>query len=86
MSELPDNIGTCPKCGGLAEYWACPRCCDENHIEYMDAPEVWGEDSPSEVNHLVLCPDCRGRGGDWWCKKCGRVTNAMHAPEAPNAR
>jgi hypothetical protein len=41
----------------------CQRCGGEGHIEYAEAgPDVWGEDSPSEVNHLVTCPDCRGTG------------------------
>lgn len=41
----------------------CERCGGDGSIEYMDAgPSVWGEDCPSEVNHLVECPDCGGTG------------------------
>lgn len=41
----------------------CERCGGEGSIEYADAgPDVWGEDCPSEVNHLVECPDCGGSG------------------------
>lgn len=42
---------------------SCDRCGGEGLLEYNDAgPDVWGEDSPSEVNHLVTCPDCNGTG------------------------
>lgn len=41
----------------------CERCGGEGSIEYAEAgPDVWGEDCPSEVNHLVECPDCGGYG------------------------
>lgn len=41
----------------------CERCGGDGHIEYNDAgPDVWGEDCPSEKNHLVTCPDCNGTG------------------------
>ena len=41
----------------------CDRCGGEGHIEYAEAgPSVWGEDCPSEVNHLIECPECGGRG------------------------
>lgn len=48
--DLRDMDDTCYRCGG------------DGVLEYMDAPETWGEDSPSEDNHLVTCPECRGRG------------------------
>lgn len=38
--------------------WDCPSCGGEGSVEYMDHPEVWGEDCPSEANHLVACPEC----------------------------
>ena len=42
---------------------ACPTCGGDGTIEYMEGgPEVWGEDCPSEMNHLVTCPNCRGSG------------------------
>ena len=48
------------------DYWdeeRCYRCGGEGLIEYAEGgPEVWGEDCPSEVNHLVTCPDCGGNG------------------------
>lgn len=40
----------------------CPRCGGEGHIEYMECAEEWGEDCPSEENHLVVCPECGGMG------------------------
>jgi protein gp37 len=59
----------------------CERCSGEGHVEYNDAPDTWGEDSPSEDNHLVECPGCKeheqwrqarvrmialGKAADWW--------------------
>jgi hypothetical protein len=42
---------------------SCCTCGGEGFIEYNDGgPEVWGEDCPSEENHLVTCPNCRGSG------------------------
>ena len=41
---------------------SCHRCGGEGFVEYNDAPEAWGEDCPSEMNHLVTCPICLGRG------------------------
>jgi hypothetical protein len=42
---------------------SCCTCGGEGFIEYNDGgPEVWGEDCPSEENHLVTCPNCRGTG------------------------
>jgi len=44
----------------------CLRCAGEGFIEYLEAgPDVWGEDCPSEENHLVTCPDCGGTGRDY---------------------
>lgn len=40
---------------------ACDRCGDVGLIEYSSAPELWGEDSPSEPNHMVECPACTRR-------------------------
>lgn len=36
----------------------CERCCGDGFVEYYDAEDTWGEDCPSEVNHLIPCPDC----------------------------
>lgn len=41
----------------------CDRCGGDGSIEYAEAgPSEWGEDCPSEVNHLIECPDCGGTG------------------------
>ena len=82
MSDYDDgtNIDLCPKCGGMCTYFPCERCGDEGSVEYMDSPDLWGEDCPSEENHLELCPECRGRGGDWYCKKCGTIPGEAFAP------
>lgn len=40
----------------------CDRCGGDGSVEYDDAPDAWGEDCPSDVNHLIPCPDCRGSG------------------------
>lgn len=40
----------------------CPTCGGDGTAEYIDCPEAWGEDCPSEVNHLITCPNCGGSG------------------------
>lgn len=55
------------ECNGDSDYGYdrndCPRCGGEGFISYLEAgPDVWGEDCPSEKDHLVTCPDCRGTG------------------------
>lgn len=40
----------------------CPVCGGDGSVEYDDHPECWGEDCPSEVNHLITCPECGGSG------------------------
>lgn len=39
----------------------CECCGGDGTVEYIDHPEVWGEDCPSEMNHLVPCPECAAR-------------------------
>jgi hypothetical protein len=53
--EWFDEDGICPWCGG------------DGIAEYLDCPEVWGEDCPSEPNHLIVCPQCRGSGNRSHC-------------------
>ena len=55
------------KCGSCMEWEDCDLCGGDGSREYMDAPDEWGEDCPSEVNHLVECHDCGGAGGWWYC-------------------
>lgn len=38
--------------------WECDLCGGEGFREYLDAPEEWGEDCPSEMNHLIRCRGC----------------------------
>lgn len=41
----------------------CDRCGGEGFIEYNDGDGGdWGEDSPSEENHLITCRQCNGTG------------------------
>ena len=50
---------------------SCPDCGGEGMVEYNDAgPSVWGEDCPSEMNHLVTCPNCKGSGQLKDCSWC----------------
>lgn len=44
------------------EFERCEMCGGDGVIEYMEHPEVWHEDCPSFQNHLLTCPECRGRG------------------------
>lgn len=41
---------------------SCPWCGGDGTAEYSECPEAWGEDCPSEVNHLITCPKCKGSG------------------------
>lgn len=41
-----------------AQDWECTLCGGEGFREYNDAPEEWGEDCPSEPNHLIPCREC----------------------------
>ena len=41
---------------------SCHTCGGQGFAEYSDCPEAWGEDCPSEVNHLLTCPNCGGSG------------------------
>ncbi len=40
----------------------CECCGGEGHVELQDHSELWGEDCLSEVNRLVVCPECGGKG------------------------
>ena len=43
------------------DYGVCDRCGGEGFIEYNDGDgSDWGEDSPSEENHLITCRACHG--------------------------
>lgn len=44
--------------------WECDQCGGDGYVEYNDAPETWGEDCPSQRNHLVACPGCAGAQRD----------------------
>lgn len=41
----------------------CDRCGGDGFIEYNDGDgSDWGEDCPSEINHLIVCRQCKGTG------------------------
>lgn len=41
----------------------CDRCGGDGYIEYIDGDGGdWGEDCPSEENHLIICRACGGTG------------------------
>lgn len=41
----------------------CERCGGDGFIEYNDGDgSDWGEDCPSEENHLIICRACNGTG------------------------
>lgn len=39
--------------------WECELCGGDGVREYNDAPDEWGEDCPSALNHLIPCRGCR---------------------------
>ena len=45
------------------DFHICSRCGGDGVIEYNDGdPSDWGEDCPSEINHLIVCRACNGTG------------------------
>jgi len=64
----------CPVCHNMRYWYACHRCAGDGLVEYMDSPDLWFEDTPSLVNHLCVCPDCEGKGGEWFCPTCEKQT------------
>ena len=46
-----------------ADHFCCERCGGDGFIEYNDGDgSDWGEDCPSEENHLIVCRECGGTG------------------------
>ena len=42
---------------------ACDHCGGDGCIDYLDGDGGdWGEDCPSEENHLIICRHCGGTG------------------------
>lgn len=42
----------------------CDRCGGGGCVEWFDASDAWGDDCGEGLeNHLIDCPDCKGRGG-----------------------
>lgn len=72
--SIDGNPGECPKCGLGAMYFDCERCGGEEFMELADCPEEWGEDCMSEENRLIVCPECNGTGGHWYCQHCTEAT------------
>lgn len=62
-SEQPE-----PQCedyddGGDYDAELCPTCGGDGVESYLDAgPSAWGEDCPSEMDHLITCTNCKGTG------------------------
>lgn len=76
----------CKRCGGSCEWEDCGRCGGGGDLKYPDCPDAWGEDSPSEVNHLIDCPDCGGFGGYWRCGNTFDYCNAHPQPGREETR
>lgn len=74
-SRDPEMADATCRCGSCMEWEDCDRCGGEGFCEYQDTPECWGEDCPSEVNHLVDCPECGGASGWWWCPAAVKEAN-----------
>lgn len=58
-----------------AHEWAgeCDLCGGDGVREYLDAPDEWGEDCPSEQNHLIACRGCAELQRDVRLRLCGRA-------------
>ena len=41
----------------------CQKCGGDGFLDYLDGDgSDWGEDCPSEENHLITCRACHGTG------------------------
>ncbi len=68
----------CQICGEELEWEDCDRCGGDGFVEYLEAPEAWGEDCPSKLNHFVTCVYCGGTGGHL---ECPNVENHFKASQ-----
>lgn len=56
-------LGSVPEYEHWEDAQICDHCGGEGFIEYDDGDGGdWGEDSPSEENHLIECRHCCGTG------------------------
>lgn len=67
------------------EWEECHSGCDDGYFDgYEDDPIYY------QPGDLVICHNCRGEGGTWWCmnKECPthEVWKKIPAPEAPNTK
>lgn len=70
--EIENDDLPCPACGHHeTRSRTCGDCGGNGFREYLDAPEEWGEDCPSEENHPIDCRECSSTGIQRWCPKCG---------------
>lgn len=53
FASVPDDFGDPDFCG---------RCGGDGVINLSDAPDLWGEDCFCEIDRLVTCPSCQGKG------------------------
>jgi len=56
--DLLKNLEPNWDCFELVDDPCCQRCGGDGVVEYTESPDLWGEDSPSEENHLLPCPEC----------------------------
>ena len=55
------SAGSIPDCEEPAP--TCEHCGGDGCIDYLDGDGGdWGEDCPSEENHLIICRHCGGTG------------------------
>lgn len=40
----------------------CDQCGGDGVVQLSDTPELWGEDCFCEIDRLVTCPSCLGKG------------------------
>lgn len=63
MSDLTHSSEERAQLEADPDFGVCDRCGGEGVIEYSDGDGGdWGEDCPSEENHLIICRACHGTG------------------------
>ena len=58
----------CCKCNhSPLNYRSCSGICEDGYTDESDEDAI--NFLPGDL--LVMCPECRGTGVEWWCPSCG---------------
>lgn len=75
IEELP--VPCCTICGGMLDWIDCYDCGGEGYLDWQTLQEedpLW-----YDMDDIVRCIECHGRGGWWECLNYERHTNDKEA-------